>query len=101
MQCNCFEATLDNASEKIKERLPENITELNIDWKDRIFFLSVGEYSPSNPQVEYSYRRKKSNGEPYRSITKDSITIAASYCCFCGRELERNSADALAKCEMK
>lgn len=88
-KCNCFNENLNRVKEHIESNLPENAMEFNAEWDGHSFFVS-GDYSPVNPKINYSYRKLKVNGEPAKSITKDSISMLASYCCYCGRELDKN-----------
>jgi hypothetical protein len=85
-KCNCFEETLVKVKDHIKTQLPSNATEVEIDWDQRIFLLSGGDHAPVSPKLKVEYRGVKRNGEPNKNLTKDTVSMLASHCCFCGRE---------------
>ncbi|MER2492354.1 hypothetical protein [Catenovulum sediminis] len=87
--CNCFDEVLDRVKSHVQEQLPVDATEFECDWQDRSIFLSAGEYAPVNPKVEYKFRKTKRNNEPAKNLTKSTVNITASHCCFCGRKYER------------
>lgn len=84
--CNCFSDQLNRVKKHVELRIPDGATELNFEW-DGYSFIIGGDYSPVNPKVNYSFRKKKNNGQPAKSLTKDSVSLLASYCCYCGRKL--------------
>lgn len=87
--CNCFEDTLARISDHIKPQIPANATDFKIDWQGRAFMLSAGEYAPTNPKLEYSYQPMKKDGTPAKNRRKDTVSIIASHCCFCGEKFDR------------
>ena len=93
-KCNCFEQSLKNIDAKIREQIPDNVQDVSIDWDNRVFMFSGGDHCPVSHQVKLEYRKVKRNGDPARSMTKDSISILPSYCPFCGREYQGNGGEA-------
>lgn len=87
--CNCFDETLARVKEHIQEQLPDGATEFECEWQGRTYCLSSGEYAPVNPKLEYAFRKTKRNGEPAKNLTKSTVNITASHCCFCGRKYNR------------
>lgn len=84
--CNCFEETRNKAKEHIRAKLPEDIVDFSVSWKDSAIFFS-GDHVPVNPSLEVTYRKIKKDKIPAKNLTKDSIGIMCSYCPFCGRKL--------------
>lgn len=93
-KCNCFEQSLKKIDAKIREQIPDNAQEVSIDWENRVFMFNGGDHSPVSPKVKLEYRKVKGNGEPARSLTKDSISILPSYCMFCGREYQKDGGES-------
>ncbi len=89
MTCNCYEEKMNVFKKHIEDQLPEGATEFRAEWDGYSFFPS-GDYSPVNPKVKFEYRKVKTNGQPAKSLTKDSISMVGNYCCYCGRELKRS-----------
>ena len=87
--CNCFEETLERIEAHIKPQLPKNAEDIKFDWKDRAFMLSDGDYAPTNPKIEYEYRPMKRDGTPQKNLRRDTVSILASHCCYCGEKFER------------
>ena len=87
--CNCFEEALEGAKKHLVSKLPEGATEFSADWKGGVFFFS-GDHVPVNPAVSYEYRAVKKDGTPAKNLTKNSLTLLASHCPYCGRKLEDN-----------
>lgn len=92
--CNCFEETLGRMKEHLKDKIPENAQDLNIDWENRAFMMAKGKYAPTSPRIEIEYRPTKKDGTPAKSMKRDSVTILASHCCYCGEKYERPEANA-------
>tara|TARA_B100001057_G_scaffold491588_1_gene582163 strand:- start:3032 stop:3310 length:279 start_codon:yes stop_codon:yes gene_type:complete len=87
--CNCFEETMEKVTEHIKEQLPDNVEEFKAEWQGRAYMLAEGQYAPTSPKIDYEYRPMKRDGTPQKNLKKDSITILASHCCYCGEKFER------------
>lgn len=84
-RCNCFEDKL----EAVKKLIPEQIgdhTDLHVNWKGYLYYLTGGDHCPVLPKLEIEYRRVKVSGKPYQNLTKDSIGMSCKFCPFCGRE---------------
>ena len=88
-KCKCFEESLDKVKTHIKEKLGEGVTEFNANWKDYSYFISGGDHIPVNPKVEYEYRGVKKDGSSKAKLTKDTISIFARFCPFCGRDTKK------------
>ena len=84
--CNCFAEKLILITDHIKPKLPEKYTDLNIEWEGYSFFLDGKPHVPVNPKVRIEYRRFKRDGEPKVNLTKDSVSMLARYCPFCGED---------------
>lgn len=93
-KCTCFDDVLERVKTHIKAKLPENATEFEANWKHMSFVVSGGDYSPVNPQIDFSYRQMKRDGSPAKNLTKDSISMFCSYCPFCGRKYEKDGKEA-------
>lgn len=84
--CNCFAEKLVLITNHIKPELPEKYTDLNIDWEGYSFFMDGKPHVPVNPKVRIEYRGFKRNGDPKVNLTKDSVSMMARYCPFCGED---------------
>lgn len=82
--CKCFDEKLKLITDHVKGQLPEKHTDLNINWEGYSFFLDGKLHVPVNPRVRFEYRGFKKNGDPKANLTKDSLTMLARYCPFCG-----------------
>lgn len=97
--CTCFKNTLTRLEEKIKEDLVENnvkYTDLKISWENEGYILGrhpdySADYSPVNPRIKVEFRGFKRNGDIKSNITKEMVPILASYCCYCGRKLNKDN----------
>jgi hypothetical protein len=92
-RCNCFEEMLDKVKEHIAPKIPAGAIDVNIDWDGRTFVLSKGEYAPVNPKVKIEYRAPKKAGGHTVNLKKDTVTMTASYCCYCGNKYEREEKE--------
>jgi len=94
--CGCFERTLLKMQQHIQQQLNQQgvkYEDLELNWQGRAYILSGDEHSPVNPKIEVSYQTFKKNGEPTRNRKKDSISIMASHCAFCGREYQKETKE--------
>ena len=91
--CNCFKETLDKVKEHIKPQLPEKHSDLKVDWEGYSFILSGKPYIPVNPKINIEYRGFKKNGDPKSNLTKETMSIMARYCPFCGEDTEAVTKD--------
>lgn len=87
--CNCFAETLERVKEHVKPQIPATAEDFKMDWENRAYMLSAGEYAPTNPRLEYSYQPIKKDGTRAKNRRKDTVSIIASHCCFCGEKFER------------
>lgn len=87
--CNCFEETLERVKERVKQKLPKDAEDFEADWQGRAFMLSEGEFAPTNPKIEYSFQPMKKDGTPTKNRRKDTVSILASHCCYCGEKYDR------------
>lgn len=87
--CNCFEETLEKVTEHIKEKIPADAKDFEIEWEGRAYMLSEGQYAPTSPKLAYAYRPMKRDGTPQKNLRKDTVTILASHCCYCGEKFDR------------
>lgn len=88
--CNCFGETLERVKSKLMERIPEDATQVNFEWEGYSFFMDGKPHVPVNPKVLVEYRGVKRNGEPKANLTKDSVSIMARYCPFCGFDTKKD-----------
>ncbi|WP_138438548.1 hypothetical protein [Marinobacter alexandrii] len=88
-KCNCFSEYLEKVKEKVSPQIPEGADEVSFVWQNRIFLVSGADYSPVNPRVEVEYRKPKKGGGFAKGMTRDTISIMANYCAFCGRKYEK------------
>lgn len=84
--CNCFEENLKKIKEHLTPQLPEQRKELEIKWVGYSFFLDGKSHVPVNPKISVEYRGFKKNGDPKVGLTKDTVTVVARYCPFCGED---------------
>ena len=89
-KCKCFEETLERVSEKLKEKIPEGSSEIEIEWENKAWILDSKDYSPVNPNVLVTYRKPKKGGGFAANKSKASTFIMARFCMFCGREYARS-----------
>lgn len=87
--CNCFNETLERIKGHLQEKLPKGAIEFEADWKGRAFIMAEGQFAPTNPQIEYEYRNTKNDGTPHKNKRKETVSLLASHCCFCGEKFER------------
>jgi len=87
-KCECFKDKLVLVEGHVNGKLPEGAHDLKVSWEGYSYFFS-GDFSPVNPKVNIEYRKTKKNGDPAKSLTKDSISMIASFCCYCGRKLKK------------
>lgn len=96
-KCECFPETLKIVEKSVVDQLQHRGTKhenISVNWEGYSYFLS-GDYCPVNPKVKVEYQGFKKNGDPMRNLTKDSITITAKFCPFCGRKhLQSESGEA-------
>jgi hypothetical protein len=86
-KCDCFDRNLERIKEKVIAQLPDDVTDLHVDWDGYVFILS-GDLVPVNPKINIEYRKMKKDKTPAKNTTKDSVLMFCSYCPFCGRKLE-------------
>ena len=89
--CNCFDEKLVLIKAHIKPQLPEKHTDLNIEWEGYSFFTDGKPHVPVNPKVRIEYRGFKKNGDPKANLTKDSVSMLARYCPFCGEDTKADN----------
>jgi len=86
--CNCFNEHLERLGEKvIADILPENADRdsLHLDWSNKVFRLD-GKSNNVMLKLNCEYHRVKKDGTRYRNKTNRPITVAMSFCPFCGTE---------------
>lgn len=85
--CNCINQTLEKVKEHLLDSLPENYDEstFTADFQNRVFRFD-GKNNDVMLGINYEYYRKKEDGTRYKNKTKDSISLAMSYCPMCGEE---------------
>ena len=88
--CNCFKDNL----ERIKEHVSKKLTDfeksyLHVEWQDYAYMITEKDYVPVNPKVNIEYRTKKRSGDIAKSKKKDSVSMMARYCPFCGRDTKK------------
>lgn len=88
-KCNCFDENLERIKERVIAQLPDDATDLKVEWEGYSFFFS-GDRVPVNPKVNIEYRKMKKDKTPAKNLTKESVRMLCSYCPFCGRELENS-----------
>lgn len=88
-KCSCFSEYLEKVKEKVIPQIPEGSIEIHLDWQNRIFLLSGADYSPVNPKVEIEYRKAKKGGGFAKSMTRDTVSVMANFCPFCGRKYQK------------
>ncbi|MFT6789674.1 MAG: hypothetical protein ACJAVX_003056 [Pseudoalteromonas rhizosphaerae] len=91
--CNCFTETLNRVKEHLTEqgKIPADAIDVSFGWQGQTYMLSGGQYAPVNPKIEVKFRAAKKSGGHARNLTKNELLIAASHCCYCGREYQRNN----------
>lgn len=99
--CNCFAEKLVLITDHIKPKLPEKYTDLNIDWEGYSFFMDGKPHVPVNPKVRIEYRGFKRNGDPKVNLTKDSVSMMARYCPFCGEDTKAVTKDDYEKLQLE
>lgn len=82
--CNCFDETLERVKTHIHDQLKEEVAEFKAEWEGYSFFLDGNDHVPVNPRVAYEYRGFKKNGSPRANMTRDTVSLMARYCPFCG-----------------
>jgi len=84
--CTCFDDIKKKTEEKIRKANP-NVTEIEVLWKNEMFFLGedVPKISITIP-LEYSYRNVKKSGKPYTNKTRGETNAVMSYCPICGEK---------------
>ncbi len=92
-KCNCFEESLKSIEIYLKEKAGDDITEFNVSWQDYSYSIRGEDLIPVNPKVKYEYRGVKKDGSPNARMTRDSISIFARYCPFCGRDTQDEAKD--------
>ena len=79
MKCNCFESVI----EKVKASI-ECKNELEVKWQNGMFWLAGGDNIPVALKIEAEYRQTKTNGQPYKNKTKETVNVKMRYCPLCG-----------------
>jgi hypothetical protein len=88
--CSCFEDVKKKTVKLIEGGMP-NHTEFEAEWGNRMFFL--GSSTPRIPvvlSVNYSYRKIKVSGEPYKNLERNKMSVVMSYCPFCGKKQSKD-----------
>lgn len=93
-KCTCFDDYLTGVKEAVSDQIPEDSSEVSIEWQNYTFFLSGGDYSPVNPKVEIEYRKPKKGGGYADRVSGHAFGITANYCVFCGRELLKDEVQS-------
>ena len=91
-KCECFSKNLKMVKERVESKIPRDVSDLNVEWDNSSFFLG-GDYSLVNPKINVSYRAKKKNGTPAKNLTRDSFSLVADFCCYCGRKLDKSDKE--------
>ena len=87
--CNCFNEMLDRVKDIAKEQLKDaRMVEgsLEIDWKNRVFFLDGKPSAPIAIYIQTEYLPLKNNGEPAKNKKKLENGFKMSHCPFCGEK---------------
>ena len=92
--CKCFGELIEKVKEHVKPTLPDGATDVSFDWHGAVFYLVEGDFPTISPRVDYSFRGIKKNGDPKANLTKDTLSVKAKYCCFCGRKYEGSAVKA-------
>lgn len=93
-KCNCFSEYLEKVKEQVIPQIPEGSDEVHFNWQNRVFLISGKDYSPVNPKVEIEYRKPKRGGGFAKGMTRDTVSIMANYCAFCGRKYQKDEAQS-------
>lgn len=91
-KCNCFDDNLALVKEHALKQIPEGAIDVDVRWASYSYFLS-GDYSPVNPKVNVEYRQAKTKGGHRTNLTKDQVSMVASFCCYCGRKLKKSAKE--------
>ena len=92
--CNCFEEKIKLIKEHVSKKLTEfEADNLKVEWEGYSFFMDGGDHIPVNPKVNIEYKTKKRNGDVAKSKKKDSVSMLARYCPFCGRDTKSVKGD--------
>ena len=93
-RCECFNEYLFKVQEQVMPQIPEGAAEISFSWQNRVFLMSGGDYSAVNPKVEIEYRKPKKGGGFAKGMTRDTISIMANYCAFCGRKYQKDGGQS-------
>jgi len=89
--CKCFEEKLVLIKEHVSKKLTDfEKSYLQTEWEGYSFFMDGGDHIPVNPKVKIEYRTQKKNGDIQKSKKKDSVSMLARYCPFCGRDTKED-----------
>ena len=81
--CECFKKITD-----LMESRLDGKNEVRVRWQNQTMFFDGKDHAPTTLKVETEYRAVKVNGQPYRNLTKDSISVILKYCPLCGERIE-------------
>lgn len=91
--CDCFKDNLERIKEHVSKKLTDfEKSTLKLNWDGYSFFIEGGDHIPVNPKVNIEYNTKKRNGDVAKSKKKDSVSMMARYCPFCGRDTKADKA---------
>ncbi len=92
--CNCMNETLKAVTAEVEPKLPAHKPgTLKIQWENKVFRLD-GKGNDVMLPVSIKYRRTKSSGDEYKNTTHDSISMAMTYCPFCGENFDKQASEA-------
>jgi hypothetical protein len=77
---------LVKVADKVKEDSPKHV-DFGINWKGKVFRFD-GSDNDVMLQAEYSMIRLKKDDTPHARRTTETISVAMSYCPFCGEKFE-------------
>ncbi len=84
--CDCFDRILKEIKPRLKPK--QEVIEFKINWKGQVMRFDGG--CGIGLYVETEFRHVKTDGTPYKNLTKKENFIALSYCPFCGESLEKD-----------
>jgi hypothetical protein len=86
--CNCFDVVGNKFHEKLIEKVPEGAEvskDFDTGWCNTLFSVETGRLLVML-KYRITYRGKKKNGEPAKSLNKLEANINMTYCPFCGKK---------------
>lgn len=88
--CGCFDQLLSNAKEKLLQGVKGEfvVGSAKVQWANEQYIirerLTTAVVLPINTEI----RRVRTNGEPYKNLTKETYNVLMDYCPFCGEKKE-------------